>query len=661
MRLENFLEELKRRKLHKVAISYVVVSWLQLQVGDILFPAFGIPDEWIKFLLFFLVLCFPGILILAWFYDFGPDGIRKIVPITATDRSRKSERSRPLTSNLFIASVLLLLLLQYLYFNFRKEEPIYNTELTHDIRSTRIAVIPFEDISEDTTIDDFGRIASDILTLGLVEFDEIEVVSPWTIQTHKRSIDVLPDDSLNRIPFRELTGAENILGGSFEVTEDRIMLNINIKSASSGEIKFIFPPIYGSASDLGSTLTDLRRKILSYWVVGEEIEARLMGIPNYASYQLYLKMVEDPSMRSLDRVIKEDSMFFLSRIQALSLTRWFADSVKLQHFEFLDRYEDAMTRHEQLWYNFVRNLYQGNALTAFEAISVLRERFPYDHWINQEAADVANDELANYELSSSIYEDLPILDYEISRDIYGFSSRIRNQIVCYSVLGNEEKLADLKREVPAGKLTTSHRTLLAILSGNNNSYQFWLDHELNKSGDKASTLLRRFSYDYRSTFSTETMNASLIYKTSTFLNSTKESNTNTATLSRILEVLDGREVSLELPIEQETILYAYWTAVGMIKSGRREDVDAIIERIEGLVYPDMTVSKSYGAFPYYVIGCIYAQAGERYRALRYLERAREAGLFIGHYNFQYDKHLRNLSDMRRFRFLNESIDPETFW
>ena len=40
----SFVEELKRRNVIKVAVLYGVASWLLLQVADLLFDAFGVPD-----------------------------------------------------------------------------------------------------------------------------------------------------------------------------------------------------------------------------------------------------------------------------------------------------------------------------------------------------------------------------------------------------------------------------------------------------------------------------------------------------------------------------------------------------------------------------------------------------------------------------------------
>ena len=42
----SFFEELKRRKVFRVAATYAVVAWILMQIGEVTFPALNIP-EWL--------------------------------------------------------------------------------------------------------------------------------------------------------------------------------------------------------------------------------------------------------------------------------------------------------------------------------------------------------------------------------------------------------------------------------------------------------------------------------------------------------------------------------------------------------------------------------------------------------------------------------------
>ncbi len=69
--------ELKRRNVVRVAVAYAVVSWLILQLTDVLMPLLALP-EWVDRLVFLLlVIGFPLALIFAWAFELTPEGLKK--------------------------------------------------------------------------------------------------------------------------------------------------------------------------------------------------------------------------------------------------------------------------------------------------------------------------------------------------------------------------------------------------------------------------------------------------------------------------------------------------------------------------------------------------------------------------------------------------------
>jgi len=71
------LVELKRRKVFRVGVVYVVVAWVLLQIGDIVFDFLEIPNWAGKLLLVLLLLGLPIALVLAWAFELTPEGIRR--------------------------------------------------------------------------------------------------------------------------------------------------------------------------------------------------------------------------------------------------------------------------------------------------------------------------------------------------------------------------------------------------------------------------------------------------------------------------------------------------------------------------------------------------------------------------------------------------------
>ena len=76
-RFISFLSELKERKVLRVAVAYLVVTWIVIQVGEATFETLNLPVWSESLLVVFIMLGFPFALILAWAYELTPDGIVK--------------------------------------------------------------------------------------------------------------------------------------------------------------------------------------------------------------------------------------------------------------------------------------------------------------------------------------------------------------------------------------------------------------------------------------------------------------------------------------------------------------------------------------------------------------------------------------------------------
>ena len=69
--------ELKKRKVVRVARVYIFVSWIIIQIGEASFEALQVPMWGMSLLLVLVMLGFPLALVLAWGYELGPLGKRR--------------------------------------------------------------------------------------------------------------------------------------------------------------------------------------------------------------------------------------------------------------------------------------------------------------------------------------------------------------------------------------------------------------------------------------------------------------------------------------------------------------------------------------------------------------------------------------------------------
>ena len=72
----SFWGELTRRNVVRVGLAYLAFAWLLIQVADTVLPNFGAPPWVMQALISAAALGFIVALLLAWFYELTPEGIK---------------------------------------------------------------------------------------------------------------------------------------------------------------------------------------------------------------------------------------------------------------------------------------------------------------------------------------------------------------------------------------------------------------------------------------------------------------------------------------------------------------------------------------------------------------------------------------------------------
>ncbi len=134
-----YFEELKRRKVVRVAVAYIVGAWLLLQVADATFEPLNLPSWSTTMVLWLLILGFPVALILAWALEVTPEGIRR------TKKRRKPVRPAAKAPGI-------------------QAEP-------------SIAVLPFVDMSPDKDQDHFCEGMAEEIINSLARIQGVQVAS----------------------------------------------------------------------------------------------------------------------------------------------------------------------------------------------------------------------------------------------------------------------------------------------------------------------------------------------------------------------------------------------------------------------------------------------------------------------------------------------------
>ena len=162
------LRELKRRKVYRVAIAYVLVCWVALQFLDLVLENFNAPDWVMQTIMALFAIGFPIALVLAWAFDVTKDGI-KATPA----------RSRAFASLVAIVSVGAL---SFAIWSFTGDESVpgspRDTAGAEQIRAIdSIAVLPFESFSENQSDEYFADGLADTLLHKLAQLPNLKVIA----------------------------------------------------------------------------------------------------------------------------------------------------------------------------------------------------------------------------------------------------------------------------------------------------------------------------------------------------------------------------------------------------------------------------------------------------------------------------------------------------
>src|SRR5437667_5107856 len=90
MNARNFLAELKRRNVYKVAVAYAVVGWLVIQISSTVLPTFHAPEWVVQTLVVLVALGFPIALVVAWAFEMTPEGLKRTEDVDLPTKSMKS-------------------------------------------------------------------------------------------------------------------------------------------------------------------------------------------------------------------------------------------------------------------------------------------------------------------------------------------------------------------------------------------------------------------------------------------------------------------------------------------------------------------------------------------------------------------------------------------
>lgn len=308
--MSSIFRELKKRHVLQTAAIYAAVAWAGTEMLGFLLPALNFPRWTITVVAIVFVLGFPVAMFLAWAFEIKADGAKRTDPGSAKGR-------------LMISLVILALLASTtgLFYLIYPEDPALETseiDVTFNPPPNSIAVLPFENMSENPSNDYFGDGIAEELLNELARNRNLRVTARTSsFQFRDKAIDVrLIGEALN---------VAKILEGSIRKSGNHVRITVQLIGTLDGY--HVWSEIYDrELSDIFKIQEDIAR------VVYKELNARMTvasrgGTPGSAgsspatleAYDFYLRgnsLLQQDSpekfvlgIELLEIAVREDSSF----------------------------------------------------------------------------------------------------------------------------------------------------------------------------------------------------------------------------------------------------------------------------------------------------------------------------------------------------------------
>src|SRR5947207_59144 len=277
MNPNSFFGELRRRNVYRVGAAYAIVAWLIIQIATQVFPVLVIPNWCVRLVIVLLALGFPVALVLAWAYELTPEGIKRTEAVVA-EKSIKRQTGRKL--DFLIIAVLLCAVFFLVYQRF------YPSEKASDVPEKSIAVLPFENMSDDKENAFFADgIQDDILT-SLAKIHDLKVISRTSVMPYRGA-------AKNNLPqIARALGVVNVLEGSVRRGENRVVVSVQLIDARNDHHlwgKRYDRPLADSLGLQGELAEEIAAELRATLSPAEKDRVETKPTENPDAYVIYLK------------------------------------------------------------------------------------------------------------------------------------------------------------------------------------------------------------------------------------------------------------------------------------------------------------------------------------------------------------------------------------
>jgi TolB-like protein/Tfp pilus assembly protein PilF len=320
MNARSFFSELKRRRVYNVAVAYVVVAWLFIQVATQVFPFFDIPNWVVRLVVLLTIVGFPVSLVCAWAFEITPEGIKLE---GAVDRRITRKTGRKLTALVVIVAAVAAGLMIFRFLHSQQGiEAAKQPPRAIAIESKSIAVLPFENLSEEKANAYFADGMQDEILINLARIADLKVISRTSVMQYKT------DTQRNLREIGRQLGVAFLLEGRVQRAANRVRVNAQLIDSRSDANVWAqtydrdLADVFAIQSEIAKAIAEQLQAKLS---PNEKKAIEQPPTTDLAAFDLYsraksllltadISVTGDPDLRKaielLDEAVKRDPSFF---------------------------------------------------------------------------------------------------------------------------------------------------------------------------------------------------------------------------------------------------------------------------------------------------------------------------------------------------------------
>ena len=245
--MSGFFEEVKRRKVYRVAVGYVIAAGAIIQLASASFPAWDLPNWALRVVIVLLLIGFPIALIFAWAFDITAQGIRATPDAVAPKTHRRRNVIMLVVTGVIISAAAGFFLLPRV--------------AAHKVDKS-IAVLPFQNLSDERENAYFADgIQDDVLT-NLSKIGDLKVISRTSVMQYRGK-------AANVREIGKALGVSTILEGSVRRSGNKVRLNVQLIDANTDEHVWAndydrdVTDVFAIQSDLAQKITEALQAKLS--------------------------------------------------------------------------------------------------------------------------------------------------------------------------------------------------------------------------------------------------------------------------------------------------------------------------------------------------------------------------------------------------------------